>query len=64
MWVGRRMAQIFVDAINKRIADRMLHVFGLFMYLVPRIAQSVHEELLDQSMPSQHAQRQRAASVR
>ena len=58
------MAQVGVDAVDQRIAHRVLHVLGFFVDFVPGEVERLAQELLDQPVPPQHAQRQRPAGRR
>ena len=50
MRIGVRMAQEGVDPIDQPIADRVLHVLGLLVDLVPGHLEGLCEEELEEPM--------------
>ena len=61
MGIDDGVPQVSVDAIDEQIADRVLHVLGLFVDFGPIEVEGFGQEELDQSMPANHAQGQRRA---
>ena len=64
MRIGSRIAQIFIDPIDEQIADRVLHVLGLFVHFVPSQIERAHQKQLNQPMPPHDSQRQRSSGRR
>ena len=47
-----RVPEVFVDARQQPVADRMLEYFGLGVYLVPRHVEHSRQEGLQQPVPT------------
>ena len=61
--IGRRIAEEGVDPVDQQVADRVLHVLGFFVNLVPGQVERADQEQLDQPVAAEHAQGQHAARV-
>ena len=58
MRVDVRVIEERVDPVDQPLGGRVLHVLGLLVHLVPRHVQGLHEEQLEQAVPTDHLQRQ------
>jgi len=64
MRVALRVAQELVEPSDEEIGDRVLHVLGLVVDLVPGVAEGVHQERLDEPVAPDHGHGVGAALVR
>ncbi len=55
--VAGRVTEFGVDPVEHHVADRVFEDLGLVMHLVPAVAEFLHEEGFQQSVPADHRQR-------